>query len=153
MDAKEFIKHVLIDEIKDISERHPYISFGLICLGIELIGKCDLTKYQDWHKINPDKAFKSGMKLMESVDSRYANVDLKDELRNGFAHTLLPKSKIAMGELKNGVVHFSRGKNGQIILASEVLYQDFAKACQMIIDKEFPSDDKMNKPFLYVGPI
>jgi len=153
MYAKEFIKHVLIDEIKDISERHPYLSFGLICLGIELIGKCDLIKYKDWHKIDHGKAFKSGMKLMEKVDSRYATVDLKNELRNGFAHTLLPKSKIALGELKNGVVHFSKGQNGQTILASEVLYQDFAKACQMIIGKDFPPDDKMNKPFLYIGPI
>ena len=153
MNAKDFIKQVLIDEFKDISDKHPYISFGLICLGIELIGKCDLTKYQVWHKINPSKAFKSGMKLMESVDSRYANVDLKDELRNGFAHTLSPKSKISLGELKNGVVHFSKGKNGLTILASEVLYKDFSKACQMIIEKEFPPDDKMNKPFLYIGPI
>lgn len=151
MYPKEFIKLALIDAFKEISERHPYISFGLICLGIELIGKCNLTNCPNWHDIKPDKAFKSGVELMTSIDSRYADIELKDELRNGFAHTLLPKSKILLGESKNGVVHFSKSDKGQVILVSETFYQDFAKACQKVIDKEFPPEDKMNKPFLHIS--
>lgn len=98
MEPKEFIKKVLIAEIKDILNYHPFLSFALIAIGIEFIGKCMLTEYQDWDRIKPDKAFKRGHDMLIEVDQRYSTIDLKNELRNGFVHTYLPKSQIVLSE-------------------------------------------------------
>lgn len=37
---KEFIANVLINEIGDILQHHHFLSFILICSGIEFLGKC-----------------------------------------------------------------------------------------------------------------
>jgi len=36
----EFIRGVLISEFGDITDRHKYLSFGVISQGIELLGAC-----------------------------------------------------------------------------------------------------------------
>lgn len=151
MKPKEFIKNVLINEIKDIVDNHPYLSFLLIAVGVEFLGKCLMTDKQDWHLIKPDAAFKKGMELMCEVDSEYSKHNLKDELRNGFAHTFLPKSKIALSEIKHGAKNFQQNRSGQTIIVAEIFYQDFVIACEHIIQKEFGQEDKMNKDFLYIG--
>ncbi len=148
MYPKEFINHVLINEYKDIVDRHAYLSFTLIAIGIEFLGKCMLTSKQDWNNISPDTAFKEGMKLLVDADGRYSALDLKDELRNGLAHTLLPKSKIDLCEVKNGEQHFGTNKYGQTILLAEIFYRDFVIACKKVLDTTFPDSDKMNKDFL-----
>lgn len=148
MKPKEFINHVLINEYKDIVDRHKYLSFTLIAIGIEFLGKCLLTSEQDWNKIKSEKAFNKGMELLINIDNRYKSLDLKDELRNGLAHTLLPKSKIDLCEVKSGNQHFGINKSGQTILLAEVFYHDFVIACQNVIKTNFAYSDKMNKGFL-----
>lgn len=151
MKPKEFIAGVLINEIKDVVDRHPYLSFLLIAVGIEFLGKCLLTDKQNWNDINPDTAFKKGMELMCKIEPQYSKHDLKGELRNGFAHTFLPKSKIALSEIKHGARNFQLNSSGQTVLVAEIFYRDFVIACQTIIHQKFPSEDKMNKEFIYVG--
>jgi len=151
MKPKEFIEHVLIHELRDIVFRHPYLSFALISIGIEFLGKCMLTenKFQKWNNINPDKAYKKGTELMLEIDTAYSSVDLK-ELRNGFAHTLLPK-KVLLSELKHGAIHFEKRTDGKTILVAEILYRDFVIACQKVLNTTFDINDKMNKEILHVG--
>jgi hypothetical protein len=149
---KEFIQEVLIDEFKDIVERHPYIAFSLIAIGIEFLGKCILTQFQDWHNINAERAFNRGLSLMVLEDKRYGKLNLRIELRNGFAHTLAPKSKIALSEVKHGAIHFSEA-GGRTILVIETFYQDFVSACKSVIAEGFRETDKMNRPFIGVGPL
>lgn len=151
MMPKDFIQSVLITEIKDVVDRHPYLSFLLICVGIEFLGKCHLidSNYQDWNNINADKAFKKGAELIAEIDPRYEVIDLKNELRNGFAHTFLPKSKIALSEIRHGARNF-QVQNGQTIIVAEEFYRDFVIACKLTIEKPFPIDDKMNKEFLSI---
>lgn len=151
MNPKEFIRNVLISEIKDILNHHPYLSFALIAIGIEFIGKCMLTEYQDWNKIKPDKAFKKGYDMLIKVDMRYKNIDLKDELRNGFAHTFSPKSKIVLSEVKHGAKNFNQNSQGRIILVAEEFYRDFVLICHEVLKTEFDDKDKMNKGFLRIG--
>jgi len=151
MKPKEFIEHVLINEIKDVVDRHPYLSFLLISVGIEFLGKCLLVEKQNWNKIKPEKAFNKGLELMCNVDPEYSTINLKDELRNGLAHTFMPKSKIALSEIKHGARNFQKNNSGQTILVAEIFYRDFVKACRLIIEQEFPIEDKINKDFLYVG--
>lgn len=148
MEPKIFIKDVIIEEYKDIVLRHPYLSFALMTIAIEFIGKCMLTNHNKW-EINPDTAFKKGVELMKDVDTRYSTIDLK-ELRNGFAHTLLPK-KIALSELKHGAVHFSNNSDGKVILVAEIFYRDLVIACQKVINTDFGINDKMNNDILKIN--
>jgi hypothetical protein len=37
---KDFIKSVLIDELGAMIDQHPYISFIMMGIGIEFLGKC-----------------------------------------------------------------------------------------------------------------
>lgn len=153
MYPKDFIKNVLINEMKDIVTKHPYLAFALISIGIEFIGKCALTECDHWDiKQNEHKKYKpfdKGMELMTKVDNRYSLLNLKNELRNGFVHTLLPKSKIALSEVRHGAKHFEQ-KNNQTILVIEILYRDFVKICHMILKRKFDANDKMNKEFLVI---
>lgn len=149
---KEFIQGILIDELQDIVDRHKYISFTLIAIGIEFLGKCLMTTHQDWHNIPSDKAFNKGLSLLTEEETTYGTLELRNELRNGFAHTLLPKSKIALSEVRNGALHFSHNSEGKTILVAEIFFCDFAKACQQVIMTDFPANDKMNKAFIRVGP-
>lgn len=148
---KEFIDGTLIKGIGDVLKTNTYLSFTLIAIGIEFIGKCHLTNHLDW-EIKPDKAFKKGMELLITQDARYAEIDLKDELRNGLAHTFLPKSKIVLSEVRNGAIQFSKSKSGKTVLVAEILYRDFVRTCVYTLNADFQSNDKMNKPFIQVGP-
>lgn len=38
MKPKKFIESVLINEMKDVVFRHPYLSFLLISVGVEFLG-------------------------------------------------------------------------------------------------------------------
>jgi hypothetical protein len=148
---KEFIQEVLIDEYKDIVDRHTYIAFSLIAIGIEFLGKCMLTQYQDWHNIPADKAFNRGLDLMILDNITYGTLNLKDELRNGFVHTLSPKLNIALSEVRHGALHFSTTNEGKTILVIEIFYRDFVIACKRVLAENFPETDKMNIPFIGVG--
>jgi hypothetical protein len=148
---KDFIQIVLIEETGDVVKRHAYLSFALIAIGIEFLGKCMLIKQPNWHKISPHIAYNKGADLMISVDLRYKQIDLKDELRNGFAHTFSPKGKIALSEVRNGAKNFQKNSLGQTILVAEEFYRDFVIACKIVLDTDFPVANKMNEPFLRVG--
>jgi hypothetical protein len=148
MKPKDFIKNVIIGEYRDIVFRHPYLSFALISIAIEFLGKCMLINHKTW-LIKPETAFKRGVDLLSAVDSRYSTVDLK-ELRNGFAHTLVPK-KVALSELKHGAIQFDKDSKGRPILVAEIIYRDLVVACQKVINTEFSESDKMNKDILSVG--
>lgn len=150
MFPKDFIKVVLINEIGEINSSHQFLSFSLIATGIEFLGKCILDKQENWHNISPDKAFKEGVKLLILQNSAYKDLDLKNQLRNGFAHTLLPKSNIVLSERKHQVLHLSENGNGKKILVAENFYQDFKKACEIVISMKFDKKSKMNKGLLEI---
>ena len=48
MKPKEFIDTVLINEVGAIHLQYPYISFAMIAIGIEFLGKC-LNNYENWN--------------------------------------------------------------------------------------------------------
>jgi len=148
MYPKEFIQYVLIDEIGDIVKSHPYLSFTLIAIGIEFLGKC-LSDGKDWHKIKPDRAFQKGLDLLAEAEPTYNRLSLRDELRNGFAHGFLPKSTLALSEVKHGDLHFSES-GGKTILVAEIFYRDFVRACKKVLEKEFSDQDKMNMAILKI---
>lgn len=148
MKPKDFIEKVLIEEIGEVVSRHHYLSFALIAIGLEFLGKCMLTEYATWD-IKPKKAYDKGVSLLESIDSRYSSVDLRKELRNGFAHTLVPKSGIILGQKKDSEEHLSVFQ-GKTVLIVEDFYADFVEASHLVLDTTFSNNDKMSAQLLNV---
>jgi len=158
---KDIINNVLITETQDIVNRHSYLAFLFIGLGIEFLGKCIDKNVQKWdskskdHEEPPfDKAIK------ELFPPKYHvlldKYKLRDKLRNGMAHFLAPKDNIGLTQLS----HDKAGKmnnedhpfdNGvRLVLVVEYFYNDFVEACKKVLAMEFFDDDKMNEPFLTV---
>lgn len=144
MNFLQFIDHVLIKEIYEIQNdhgQHKYLSFGLISQGIELLGSLT-DKWQvderGKSKLRFDKALK------EFFDSEYhpymdntSEFHLYTNLRCGLLHIVVPKKKIALGEIgKDGgryehlsVYDFQDGSR-RLFLMAETFYDDFRKACE-----------------------
>ena len=150
---KEFIERTLIGEMKDIVFHHPYLSFSLISSGIEFLGKCMLTDYQQWElpKNDRHKAFEKGVQIIAEIDIRYAEMkDFKNQLRNSLIHSYLPGAEISLSEVKAGDKHFGIDDKGKTILVAEIFYRDFVLACKKVLSQEFSPDNKMEKYFLHI---
>lgn len=151
---KEFIKITFLEHYKDISYKYHYISFILIGIGIEFLGKC-LDEDKNWQqsgfsKIHFNKAINELMPKYIPYNSQF---NLHDSLRNGMAHALLPKYKIGLTNRLEAKEYNNKHldiKNGMLILVAEDLYYDFRKACNIIMQCDFDKDSKMNTDALSV---
>jgi hypothetical protein len=151
---RDFIKTTLLGEYRQIIYKHKYyyIGFALVCVGIEFIGKC-IDAEQDWHKIGQSKRHFAEA-LAETMPAYKTHGDLLyKELRSGFAHGLLPGPQIGLthrAESKEyGTTHLSK-HHGTITVVIEDLYDDFAGACENVLQRHFPARDKMSKPLLAI---
>ena len=154
---KDFIKEVLIKEIGDIANKHAYLSFTLICCGIEFLGKCLDTQVEDFneYKQNSGEQFKCAIiKLFPNKYHDHCQL-LWQGLRNGLVHANTPKSQIGLFS-KNDEIYYKilyeqhpvfDKKEDKLIIGVEYFYDDFVEACKKILEMEF-SADKMNKPLL-----
>lgn len=145
---KEFIGHVLINEIKTIQQTHEhhYLSFGLIAQGIELLGAClDCNTFHkkgtsgDRFRDAIDKLFPDKYKV---YNNKASNFDLYANLRCGLLHIVIPGSFIELiQESEKAIYHGGhldikniRGKD-RLLLVSQELYTDFENACNEIIKR------------------
>lgn len=158
MTRVDFIKHVLIGEIGEIGQKHPYLAFSLIAIGIEFLGKCIDTepnksiasrfsfnyaiaslngfeKYRDLIDNRSEYKGKSKKKLAGELCPNCNHLpkdfDLYDELRCGMCHALLPKGNLL---LSDGNEEFSINDN-TVTLHLGRLYEDFKNACYEVIEK------------------
>jgi len=151
---KEFINITFLQQYKQIAYKYHYISFILIGIGIEFLGKC-LDEDRSWQqsgfsKIHFNKAINELMPKYIPYNSEF---NLCDSLRNGMAHALLPKYRIGLTnreEAKKYGNHHLKIRDGNLILVAEDLYDDFERACQTIMHCEFGKNSKMNKNALLV---
>ena len=143
MKVKGFIETVFLGEYREIVYKHRfhYISFSLIALGIEFLGACI-----DEHHFG--KTRQSGPRFRRAIQElfppeyqRFINrgdYDLYKNLRNGFAHQFRPGSTVGLTHraesARYGTEHLQI-YNGQLILISEDLYEDFETACKKVIRK------------------
>lgn len=136
MDQRDFINTVIVNQLGDIVKLHPYLSFGLIATGIELLGGCI-----DKHTVQKDgesgNRFRNAiLKLFPVKYHQFAvkksKFDLYSELRCGLNHSFLPKPTIGLSERKSGNVHLSIVNNTLILLAED-LYEDLQVAGQEVI--------------------
>lgn len=166
---KEIIKTVFIIELADIVEKHPYIAFALIGIGIEFLGKCLDMEHQDWAQQRLSKAhFNNAIEKLDSLRfyEQFLNEDtffLYSTLRCGFAHSMIPQHRISNGKLYGLGVCSKTDSYGHMLnvypnkeiltLKIEFLFADFVNACNEVIRMNFPVGDKMNKEYLSVGRI
>lgn len=152
---KDFIQTVFIDELGQLVNSHPYISFITIGIGIEFLGKCIDTTEQDWNKQgNSAKHFKKAVNELTSL-SKYrpylSSHQLYKSFRCGLAHAAAPNFCVTLSS-KN-----ERGNltiiNSRLNLKIEDLYDDFKRACLEVINIHFVQTDKMNTPYLEVPDI
>lgn len=152
LNPKEFIQSVLIDEIQSMLIMHPYISFIIMGIGIEFLGKCIDTNLSDWNVTGRSKKdFQNAIKTIPSL-KRYETYlvpyDLYGSFRCGLAHAVSPKFMITLSS-KNEQAHLVIN-NGRLNLKVEDFFTDFKNACEYVIKSTYPTTDKMNSDFLKV---
>lgn len=154
--TKDFIKETLIAEIGDIVKSHPYLSFYLICSGIEFLGKC-LDTSCTWDTTGKSaRHFKSAIKSLFPADYHSEATKLYKYLRCGLLHSQ-NAGYFRLTELKNftGTTPIEQNKDvfDKNIIILDYFYGDFVSACQKIVSQTFAPNDKVNVPFLYIGKI
>jgi len=143
----DFIQKVLIDEFKEIQQDdgHPYISFSLICQGIEFLGAClDSEPFSAKGLSAPrfrgaiyDLFSRSYHKFNQGSGKPF---DLYENLRCGLIHVILPGSRLELirrtEKAKFNANHLEvkeiRGID-RLVLVSEDLFEDYERACKEII--------------------
>ena len=148
---KEYIREVLVEEMEDIVGTHAYLSFFLMCAGIEFLGIC-IDDSSDWFDIGKSKSHYTNA-VEKLFPSHYGSLKdtLYKNLRCGLLHCQLPRG-YSLAELKN----FPQAKyeehligNKELIIV-EYFYKDFVCACNKVVSMNFPSQSKMNKAHLKV---
>ncbi len=148
---KAYIKEVLINEIDDVVKKHPFLSFILVCAGIEYLGIC-LDDSCSWTDQGMSKRHFQNT-ILQLFPPHYSTLkdDLYKSLRCGMTHSHLPGG-YSLTELKNSPLKYKDHliKDNKIIVV-EYFYQDFVAACNKVIKTTFVAESKMQKPFLRVG--
>ena len=147
MRISDFIQKVLIEEFRKIQqdEGHHYISFSLICQGIEFLGAC-LDSEPFSAKGRSAARFRRALYDLFPASYRQFNqgtgrpFDLYENLRCGLHHVILPESPIELIEQsereKFDVNHLEVKEirsMSRLVLVLEDLFDDYEKACKEII--------------------
>ena len=147
MRISDFIQKVLIEEFRQIErdEGHHYISFSLICQGIEFLGAC-LDEEPFSAKGRSAPRFRRVIYDLFPASYRQFNqgtgrpFDLYENLRCGLLHVILPESPIELiqqSEREKFDAHHLEVKEirgiDRLVLVSEDLFDDYEKACKEII--------------------
>jgi hypothetical protein len=160
--VKDFIRIELSDRIGELIQPYPFLSFPLICMGIEFLGKC-LDEECPFSKIKYGHFERCIFELMP----RYSNIvknnkndtisfDLKAGLRNGFAHQFRPSGKFLLSPIESKNTHLEI-KNGAMVLRIDELYKDFRTACEKLISDiegkdKYPEGSKVYDVYMVVTP-
>ncbi|MBU1177139.1 MAG: hypothetical protein ABIG88_01365 [Patescibacteria group bacterium] len=159
---KDFIKEHFIEKLGEIILIDPYMSFLLVCSGIEFLGKCIDSKCE-WRKPGLSKKHFENA-IIELFPERYHDLrkQMYSNLRCGMVHMSGPGT-IIVTQNKNdpyGVHPYKKhpdyvktdGKELKVFVI-EYFYFDFVEACKKVLSKDFEFGDKMNDSFLCVGPV
>jgi hypothetical protein len=148
----DFIQTVLINEIGELVDSHPYISFILMGIGIEFMGKCIDSSLTDWNVSGRSKFdFENAIKTIPSLqkyEPYLTSHQMYSSFRCGLAHAVSPKVQITLSS-KQEMGHLLQN-NGRLNLKVEDFYQDFKDACNYVMTQPYPVGDKMNADFLEV---
>lgn len=145
-DLKSFIETVLIKQLKVMAYtgETQYLAFGNVAMGIEFLGACtDTHGFGD--SGHSKKRFTAGIETyMKRVNPLYSDYNdsskpycLYKNLRCGMAHIIRPQGNIGLigkaGAQQAGRTHLDLLNNETILLTAEDFYEDFAKACGLLL--------------------
>ncbi|MGD0915826.1 MAG: hypothetical protein ABSB22_05155 [Thermodesulfobacteriota bacterium] len=147
MRISDFIRRVLIDEFKEIQQdaRHHYVSFGLICQGIEFLGACLDSDAFSNKGLSAPRFRRAIGDLFPTSYHRYNQgsgkpFDLYENLRCSLFHVILPGSRLELirrSEEPTFNGHHLEVKEiggiNRLVLVLEDLFDDYEKACEEII--------------------
>jgi hypothetical protein len=149
MKISDFIQKVLIDELKEIQkgEGHPYISFSLICQGIEFLGACLDSEPFSAKGLSASRFRRAIYDLFPTSYHRFNQgsgklFDLYEILRCGLLHIVLPESRLELvrrsEKTKLHADHLEikeiRGID-RLVLVLEDLFEDYERACKEMIER------------------
>ena len=144
---KDFVRITFLDQYREIVYTHKfyYISFALICIGIEFLGKC-LDQAHGWHDQGLSKMHFE--RAINELMPKYAphSARIFSQLRSGFAHALLPGPEIGLTHRDESMRYSTQHlaiHGGKLVLVVEESYDDFATACNEILNRQFAPGDKM----------
>jgi len=162
MTARTFIQKVLIHEIEEVVKISPWIGFVAMSSAIEFLGKCiDSENPLNWDKSDRSRQdFEMAISELNGL-SRYRSLirpsgltkeqkesevhfDIYKELRCGMLHAFAPKGKITLShgpDEQRTTIH----PNGTVNFNATELFEEFKKACEDVISREYPSPNKMNQ--------
>lgn len=91
MSNEEFIQKILIEEIGEIKDKHPYLMCMLVSQGIEFLGKTlrPINNASGWNENqNAKRDFQSAIKLLPSL-RKYAEIDIYQRIRCRFCEKMV----------------------------------------------------------------
>jgi hypothetical protein len=168
MTVKDFIKNVLIGEIKSIQQTHGhhYLSFGLISQGIEFLGAC--IDNNDFHVDRKGRErFNNAIITLfptqyhQYIKRKGEQFDLYENLRCGLLHIVVPGSDLELiqeSEIPSYGEHLeikTLRNRDRLILVSQKLMTDFENACNNVIsqiENNSISNQKVYQDFLSTAP-
>lgn len=149
---KKFIQDVFIDELGQLIEKHPYISFMVMGIGLEFLGKCIDKDLTEWNKTGRSaKDFNDSLRKIPSLkkyEPFIEKYDIYSAFRCGLLHAAVPKQAVTLSS-KNERAHLVESNN-RLNLKVEDFYADFKSACEYVISENFESNNKMELPLLAV---
>lgn len=153
----DFIEKQLIPSIKNISSSYHYLSFGLVSIGIEFLGKClDETHDFDYYKPKlSEKQFKLALRTLFKdywKTCNKNNINLYKCLKNGFLHSYRPKSPIWLRDISSTTeTNHLTMKNKRFTIIIEKLVKDYEEAAKIVVTKIRSGELKHSKvktPFI-----
>ncbi len=147
MKVLDFIQKVLIDELREVQqeEGHYYISFSLICQGIEFLGACLDSEPFSAKGLSAARFRRAICDLFPTSYHPFNQgsgkpFDLYENLRCGLLHAILPGLRFELVQRsekeKFNANHLQikeiRGID-RLVLVSEDLFDDYEKACREMI--------------------
>ena len=155
----DFIRVELQKGIGDLIKDHPFLSFPLICMSIEFLGKC----IDDEHDFK-DRGNGLGRKQFNGCITKYmkryadligGDFDLYTHLRCGFAHRFMGGKAFSLvdAEIDSIDKHFDILSDGKMVLKIDEFYTDFSSACDAIINdisNNVLKHKKLNETYEYI---
>lgn len=147
MEILDFIQKVLIDEFKEIQqdEGHHYLSFSLICQGIEFLGACLDSEPFSAKGLGAPRFRRAIYDLFPTAYRKFNQgsgrpFDLYESLCCGLLNLILPRAPLELirrtEKTKSNLNHLEvmeiRGVN-RLVLVLEDLFEDYEKACKEIM--------------------
>jgi hypothetical protein len=158
LSIQEFVERVLLRDLRRMvyEVKLHYLGFGSIAFGIEFLGACVDDHPFEARRRSAERFKREIDDFMTRSDSRYKEYHdpLYQQLRCGIAHVMRPIGKVlftSRDESTQDQTHHFQIINDQVLLVCEDFYDDFAIACQALID-QLPklTSPKLQQPYLVI---